>query len=164
MLKTLLQKLLVLSLIIFSFSCSKNNDDDDIYYQEVNISYSNMELEIMKLLNDYRAEIGLSKLNELNIVSEEALEHTNYMISTGDVSHYNFTERLEYLIKNASAKEAAENVAFGFITAQSVVDSWIKSDEHRKTIERGNFTHFGISAKTDANGRYYFTNIFIERK
>lgn len=40
----------------------------------------------------------------------------------------------------------AENVAYGFETAQGVVNAWVKSDAHRKAME-GEATHFGISVK-----------------
>ena len=46
--------------------------------------------------------------------------------------------------------------------AQSVVNAWLNSDGHRQNIE-GDFTDFDISAEQNANGQWYFTNIFVKR-
>ena len=48
----------------------------------------------------------------------------------------------------------------GYSTAKAVVDGWIDSDGHRENIE-GDYNIIGIAAVKDANGRYYFTQIFL---
>lgn len=53
-------------------------------------------------------------------------------------------------------------MAYGFETAQGVVNAWVKSDAHRKAME-GEATHFGISVKRDTKGKNYFTNIFMSK-
>lgn len=167
--KTLALKLLPLALISFLlFSCAK--EDDGIYFDEtaevidtVNVTYSDIELEILDLVNAHRAELGMKALNSLDIVSGVADGHTNYMIEVGQINHDNFGERAQILMKNAKAKTVAENVAYGYSTAQGALNGWLNSDAHRKVIENPNFTHFGISTKSDNNGRNYFTQIFINK-
>lgn len=164
--KNISKKLLILTLVsTFLFSCSKD-DSDEINLSErndISISYTNIEYEIINLINDYRVGKGLSKLNTYNIVSGEAISHTDYMVQTGEVSHANFGERYQNLVTYADAKSAAENVAYGYSTAQAVVNAWINSDGHRHNIENASFTDFGISTKSNDEGKYYFTNIFIKR-
>ena len=168
--KTLPLRLISLFLIsTFLFSCSK--EDDGIYFDpsseviDLNkvTSYSTIELDILKLVNDHRNDMGLSKLEALNIVSSVAKGHTEYMVETGAVNHDNFSQRSQALIDNANAKSVGENVAYGFNTAQGVLNGWLNSEEHRKILENPSYTHFGISTEPNSEGRNYFTQIFIKK-
>lgn len=167
--KSLTLKLIaVLILSIALFSCS--NDEDGIYFDETseidvveNIQYSTIELEILDLVNAHRQSIGLKTLNSLDIVSGVAEGHTNYMIENGQISHDNFPERSEALIKSAKAKAVGENVAYGYGSAEAVVNGWLNSEGHREVIESTKYTHFGISTESNSEGRNYFTHIFINK-
>ena len=59
-----------------------------------------------------------------------------------------------------NAKAAGENVAFGYATGETVMEGWLNSPGHKANIE-GNFTHIGIAAIKDENGRYYYTQLFF---
>lgn len=163
----LLKPLLILTLSLFVISCS--NDDDGIYFEKIaedeniSVSYSVLELEILDLINVYRETKGLNTLTKLDIVSYVAETHTEYMVETGLVNHDNFPERNQKLVVSASAKSVGENVAYGFNSAKGVVDAWLKSDAHRAIIENENYTHFGVSTERNLEGRNYFTQIFIKR-
>ena len=85
------------------------------------------------------------------------------MIEKGKVSHDNFPDRVLKLKNNTNSKAVSENVAFGFSTAEGVFQGWLNSASHKKIIEIASLTHFGISAKTNSEGRNYFTQIFIEK-
>ena len=164
--KNFSNKILVLTLVsTFLFSCSTddNVEMDQYARHDITLSYSNIEYEIITLINDHRASIGLAKLDVYNIVSSEAITHTDYMIETGDVSHANFGVRHQNLVTYASAKSVSENVAYGFSSAEAVVNAWLNSDSHRLNIENATYTDFGISTKRNDEGRYYFTNIFIKK-
>lgn len=174
--KPLLMKFLspqFFTVLFFSFvlfSCSQ--DDAGIYLDEATTStkpaddtatYSAIESEIIDLVNKHRESKGLSALKPLTIVSTVADGHTNYMIETGDISHTNFSERTTYLMKNAKAKSVGENIAYGYQSAQTVMDGWLKSTGHRKNIENSKYTHIGISNACNSKGRNYFTQIFIKQ-
>lgn len=151
-------------LCVLVTSCA--SEDDGIYFEEVstlNISYSEIELDIFELVNDYRLSKGLNSLEKLNIISEVAETHTAYMAEVGKISHDNFPLRYEQLVKSANAKLVGENVGFGYSTAEGVFNAWLKSDGHREIIEKSNYTHFGISTEKNKEGRNFFTQIFIER-
>lgn len=159
--------------IIFSFvlfSCS--NDEDGIYFDDNSASiettnaivYSSIESEILDLVNDHRISIGLSPLTPLSIISSVADGHTDYMIEAGKISHDNFPQRSETLMKNAKAKLVGENVAYGYSTAAGAVNGWLNSEGHKAIIENPNYTHFGISTEAcKTTGRNYFTQIFITK-
>ena len=160
-----------ISLILLSsvlFSCSP--EDEGVYFNEnsevintTNITYTAIETEILNLVNVHRTSIGLSTLSTLNIISGVADGHTNYMIEVGEVNHDNFSQRSQTLMDLVDAKSVGENVAYGFNSAQGVVNGWLNSVEHRKIIENPNYTHFGISTDANSENRNYFTQIFIKK-
>ncbi len=162
---------LKLSLLVFLsfvlFSCSK--EDDGIYLNQTaevinkNVTYSKIESNILDLVNAHRTSIGLSTLTKMNLVSGVADGHTEYMIETGQISHDNFDERAQELMDKAGAKSVGENVAYGYTTAESVVNGWLNSPEHKAIIENPNFTHFGISTEANSDGRNFFTQMFIKK-
>lgn len=149
------------------FSCSK--EDDGIYLNQTaevinkNVTYSKIESNILDLVNAHRTSIGLSTLTKMNLVSGVADGHTEYMIETGQISHDNFDERAQELMDKAGAKSVGENVAYGYTTAESVVNGWLNSPEHKAIIENPNFTHFGISTEANSDGRNFFTQMFIKK-
>jgi len=155
--------LILFASILFS-SCS--SEDDGIYDEKINeikFEYNEMDLQILDLVNDYRASKGLKTLKKLDLISAVALSHTNYMIEKGEANHDNFDQRHDNLVLNAGAKAVGENVAYGFSSAKGVVDAWIESYGHRTIIENESYTHFGISTEQNSEGKNYFTQLFIEK-
>ncbi len=165
--KTITQKILILAFASFMlFSCATDDNDEILLKEEVvdiQLTYTDLESEITTLINEYRSSNGLSTLNVMNIVSFEAETHTEYMVQVGEVNHDNFNKRYQYLVANADAKSASENVAYGYNSAESVVNAWLNSPSHKEIINNPSFTDFGISTKIDSNGKYYYTNIFIKK-
>lgn len=167
--KTSIIRFSCLLLLSISFTYCSNDSDIETYQARDNetletpVSYCQIETEILNLVNDYRVENNLSNLTTLNIVSAVADSHTNYMVENGIVSHDNFQERVLKLQNNANAKSIGENVAYGYNSAQAVLNGWLNSPEHKKIIDTATYTHFGISTKTDKDGRNYFTQIFIKK-
>ena len=161
-------KLLTLAITtMMLISCS--TEDDGIYssspseVKDINLKYSSIEYEIVYLVNQHRESIGLQSLNTLNLASKEANDHNGYMIEVGEISHDNFGIRSKNLMDRANAKIVAENVAYGYSTAESVVKAWLKSESHKVNIENPSFTDFGISTEENESGAKYFTNIFLKK-
>ena len=156
---------LILALCVVTLvSCSKESMDEgetsDLVSVVAPVNYSNIELNIMDLVNDYRLSKGLNVLDYKDEVSWQAEDHNFYMIQKKKVSHDGFASRYSSLAASLNAKAVSENVAYGYNSAEAVVKAWIASEGHRKNME-GELTHFGISVKEDVNGKKYFTNIFI---
>ena len=146
-------------------SCSTDNAaEDKVNSIEVPVApqAKQIEIEIMELINAYRINEGLNPLNEHNTVKAVAYTHTDYMIEADNVSHDNFFQRKQSLQANADANIVSENVAYGFNSAESVVNAWINSPGHKDNIE-GDYTDFDVSAEQNNEGKWYFTNIFIKR-
>lgn len=151
-------------LAILSFSCSH----EPLSENEVNTidlptapTAKDIEIEIIERINEHRLALGLNALNSHNTIKAVAFTHTDYMIASNHVSHDNFFLRKNSLVQNASATVVSENVAYAFSSAESVVNAWLRSEGHRLNIE-GDFTYCDVSAELDADGKWYFTNIFMK--
>jgi uncharacterized protein YkwD len=137
---------------------------------------SGLEAEIVQLVNGYRAAYGLAPLSinaQLNAAADmhtldmaamsnvygpwTAMKHTLYGTSRPQISdrldaagYDNWTYSFRY----------GENIAFGYPTAAAVVEAWMNSPSHRDNILNPAFTETGVSVRTDAAGRLWFTQDF----
>jgi uncharacterized protein YkwD len=123
--------------------------------------HAGLEDEILQLVNQHRASKGLAALSRNEVIREESRTHSQDMAS-GKVAfgHAGFSDRVEAIKRKLAVKASAENVAYGYSTAQAVVKGWLNSEGHRKNIE-GNYALTGIGIARNAKGTYYFTQIFI---
>lgn len=157
---------LLVMLAVLTFSCSTDSIDekvDAIVEASLIVPQAKpIEIETLELINNYRLSIGLSPLKDMSLIKSVAHDHTDYMIQNDVVSHDGFFNRSQYLKQNAGATKVSENIAYGYTTAQSVVNAWIKSEAHKANIE-GDFTNFDLSAEKSEDGKWYYTNIFIKK-
>lgn len=163
---TKLLRFLVVGFFIAIFtSCSPEDNSKQIEAKTPIVTaydYSPIELETMKLINNYRVSIGLNALEKINHVSFKSEEHDEYMIVNNVVNHDDFVARSENIINALGALKVSENIAYNYNSAKGAFDAWMNSPEHRKNIE-GDFTHFGIAVRENpVNGRKYYTNIFVK--
>jgi len=163
------QTLNLLTVFFFAIalsSCSTDTLDDEqnvVSNKDVVIPEAKtIEIEILELINQHRISVGLNPLESIDVIKGQAYSHTDYMIEIDEVNHDYFYNRKAYLQANANAQEVSENVAYGYSSANSVVNAWLNSEGHRHNIE-GDFTHFEVSAEKNQNDKWYFTNIFIKK-
>ncbi|MGH1339132.1 MAG: CAP domain-containing protein [Aureispira sp.] len=123
---------------------------------------SDIEIEILQLVNEHRATLNLSPLAFYLPIQEASYQHSNNM-AHGSVpfGHTGFSERANSLVQSLGGSAASENVAMGQRSAHEVVQSWLNSAQHRKNIE-GDFNLTGISVVRDKNGERVFTQLFIK--
>jgi uncharacterized protein YkwD len=163
--KTIKLLSLMTLLAVLSFSCSTEEMPSETIDSSALVNApaaKTIEIEILELINTHRIEIGLNPLNNLSIIKSVAYTHTDYMVEINQVNHDNFFQRQNSLIQNAGALRVSENVAYGYSTAQAVVNAWMNSPSHRLNLE-GDFSDFDISAEQNSEGRWYFTNMFIKK-
>ncbi|MFO7719794.1 MAG: CAP domain-containing protein [Gillisia sp.] len=156
-------------LCVFSLSsCTKDSisPEESAELKTVHLvdafAYSQIELDILTAVNDYRKSKGLKILKRVDEITVQAESHTVYMVEKNVVNHDNFNVRFANLVEEIGARAVSENVGFGYSTANAVVRAWIESEGHLANIE-GDFTHFGVSVEKDENEKNYFTNIFVRR-
>ncbi|RNC87160.1 MAG: CAP domain-containing protein [Winogradskyella sp.] len=160
-------RLLLSAIAVFALMSLTSCSSEDFTEQEV-LSIADapqakpLEIEILELINAYRISKDLNPLTNNTTVKAVAYTHTDYMREVNNVSHDNFYARKQSLQENQNAQTVSENVAFGYTSAESLVNAWINSPSHRNNIE-GNYTDFDISAEQDEEGDWYYTNIFIKK-
>src|SRR3970040_363019 len=165
--KTFLLRAVLLLAVIFTMnSCSSDSSEASSAEAKlevvVNYTYNANELETMKLINDYRASIGLNTLKTINHISFKSEEHDNYMITNNVVNHDDFVARSENIIKVLGAKTVGENIAYNYSTPEAAVTAWLNSPGHKQNIE-GDFTDFGLAIRENpTTGKKYYTNIFAK--
>jgi len=121
---------------------------------------SDVENDIYVMVNNHRTKIGLNKLSLNHIIQSEARLHSKNMAEKKTAyGHDGFKKRVNVIRKSAHKKMVGENVAYGYNSADSVVNGWLKSKGHRKNIET-KYTHTGIGVYISSSGKYYFTQIF----
>ncbi|PRX51837.1 CAP domain-containing protein [Salegentibacter salegens] len=166
--KSTLRFAILVLLSISTISCAKESIEEEVNSYNhtakeiANFDYSEIESNILDLVNEHRKSLELEPLQPITEISIEAESHNYYMLEVGKVSHDNFGVRYENLVETIGAKSVSENVGFGYHTAEAVVKAWLNSEGHKKNIE-GNHSHFGVSVVDDVEGRNYFTNIFIRK-
>lgn len=122
---------------------------------------SSYEKEVVRLVNEIRAENGLAPLTydwELSRVARyksQDMKDNRYFSHTSPVYGSPFQ-----MIKNfgISYRTAGENIAKGYATPKAVVDGWMNSSGHRANILNSSFTRIGVGYVAD--GRYW-TQMFI---
>jgi uncharacterized protein YkwD len=143
-------------------SDSENVNSSNTIETEKNYKHSSDELDLLDDINTYRVSEGLNPLQIIEHISFKSNEHNQYMISVRNVSHDGFSERKTNLQVVLGAARVGENVAYGYSSSSSTINAWIKSESHHANLV-GNYTHFGISIKTDSDGKKYYTNMFIKK-
>ena len=153
------------SIAIIATSCSSDTERyEEPTFTEIQQRYEHteLELELLDLINSYRVQHGLNTLTIIEHISYKANEHNNFMIETNNINHEGFEERKYNLEQVLGAVRVGENIAFGYSSPQAALTAWIESDGHKANLD-GNYTHFGVSIKKDLEGRKYYTNMFIRR-
>ncbi|KGX90704.1 hypothetical protein N781_06455 [Pontibacillus halophilus JSM 076056 = DSM 19796] len=125
-----------------------------------------IEREVIRLTNEERAKQGLSTLQADWEVSRVARYKSRDMRDQNYFSHQSPTFGSPFdMMKdfNVSYTRAAENIAAGQTTAQSVVDSWMNSAGHRKNILDPNLTYIGVGYAKGGSYGHYWTQMFITK-
>lgn len=154
-----LRHTLLIGVVLLAVSCSKESVVGETPIQESeNVVF--VEVELLNVVNDHRASLGYKILEYSAVAYEFANNHTDYMIAKGSLSHDNFSARASNISAIENAEFVAENVAKDYDNAVEAFQGWLNSSSHKKTME-GDFTHTAVSVKKDANGNFYFTQLFF---
>lgn len=117
--------------------------------------------QLINLVNEHRLSIGKPLLVRNATADQLALSHANYMIEKQEVTHDNYDKRWDVLEQKEDAEEVTENLGFD-VTASKALNACLKNVWLKANIE-GDFTHTGIAVKKDANGKFYYTQIFFKK-
>lgn len=132
-----------------------------IHIPEKDATVQSYEQEVIRLVNQIRAENGLPALThnwELSRVARyksRDMKDNRYFSHTSPVYGSPFQ-----MIRNfgISYRTAGENIARGYATPQAVVNGWMNSSGHRANILNASFTQIGVGYVAEGN---YWTQMFI---
>ena len=119
------------------------------------------ELEVVRLINEIRAQYGLGELKVNTELSRVARIKSQDMHDKGYFSHTSPTYGSPFdMMKQFGIKyrTAGENIAMGYRSPQSVVNGWMNSPGHRANILNGSFKEIGMGYVESGN---YWTQMFI---
>ena len=127
-----------------------------------NLRIRAFELVIYMQSNQFRLSQGLRELIWNQGLSDIARGHSENMgNATVPFGHQGFSKRFRrFPFRNT--RKGAENVAYNYgVTdaAKVSVDGWIQSPGHRKNL-LGAFNFMGVGVYMNANGYFYFTQLF----
>ncbi len=126
-------------------------------------SVLNFEKEVVRLVNEIRAENGLKALTydwELSRVARyksQDMKDNRYFSHTSPVYGSPFQMMKNFGI---TYRSAGENIARGYSTPQAVVNAWMNSSGHRANILNASFNRIGVGYVASGN---YWTQMFIQK-
>lgn len=128
-------------------------------------SYTQLELDILYIINQHRQSLGLSTVSLINHISNNCLDHNNYMIplNPSNVPNHNFfqqrADNIQCALNAVNISEIVQSNTSS-VSAFNVVNAFLNSSSHRAIIENGIFNRIGISEKLGNLNRRFFTIIF----
>lgn len=123
---------------------------------------SSEEWEVLRLVNQYRAENGAGALstftaldNAASIRSEELITVFEHTRPDGS-SCFTALNGIQYY-------SCGENIAEGYGTPSSVMTAWMNSTGHRANILNSNYKHIGVgyTYKQNTLYRHHWTQLFV---
>ncbi len=109
------------------------------------VGESSFESELRTLINQYRSTNSLGSLSHNLTLHGIALEHSDYMLQTGDFSHAGFTEIRAPKVFAAGCNSIVENLAWNFQTAKAAFNGWRNSSGHNTNMLNPDINYIGLS-------------------
>ncbi|MBU3159385.1 serine protease [Clostridium frigoris] len=125
---------------------------------------SKMEKEVVTLVNQERAKVGLAALKDNSQLSNVARTKSGDMVTNNYFDHTSPTYGSPFdMMKQfgITYTAAGENIAMGQQTAALVMTGWMNSPGHKANILSKDFTDIGVGIAKDKSGSIYWTQEFI---
>lgn len=125
-----------------------------------------LEMQVVELVNQERAKQGLKPLKYNWELARVARYKSMDMRDNGYFSHTSPTYGSPFkMMRDFGIRytRAGENIAYGYLTPESVMRGWMNSSGHRKNILSPNYTEIGVGVAKSSSGRIYWTQMFITR-
>jgi uncharacterized protein YkwD len=154
-------RIIIFLLMMSLVSC---NQGHSVEPQTNPVSAIDFTEEYFELMNAHRKSLGLSSLILSPEISKISQIHSDNM-AKGSVAfgHSGFSTRCTQVRSlDPQSNLCGEIVAMGQNSPAAVLKSWLNSPGHKAKIEESRYTHTGISFHKNAQGIYYWTQIFLE--
>lgn len=127
-----------------------------------------MERDAFELINSERSHAGLPQLHWSDKVADVARYHSNNMAERNFFSHQGldgaFVDERAAKLNMGRWSAIGENIAFmkGFDNPVEIaVQQWLQSPGHKRNLLNPDWTETAIGLAVSADGKYYFTQVFI---
>jgi uncharacterized protein YkwD len=123
---------------------------------------ADIERGVLIHITQYRHAHGLPPLTMDERISKQARQHSKDMAQHAmPFGHQQFKTRINTLYKQfKNVNGGAENVAYNYKDAQTVVANWVTSPGHKRNIV-GQYNLTGIGIAKDSKGKIYYTQMFL---
>jgi uncharacterized protein YkwD len=118
-----------------------------------------MIVEFVELMNDHRESVGCPRLDWNGDVASVAQAHSEDMVERDFFAHTNPDGDSPFdRLQNAGIaySTGAENIAWGYNTADAVLNGWLSSSGHKANIENCSLTEHGVGLE-----QAHWTHLFI---
>jgi uncharacterized protein YkwD len=123
---------------------------------------------VVELVNQHRASLGLSQLTVSTTLTSSSVWKARHMAKYLYMAHDDpappvartTAERLQACGYPTGTAGWGENIAYGYATADAVMQGWLGSAGHRANIERASYRSIGVGAASSSTGRIYWAQAF----
>ena len=112
---------------------------------------------VLALTNAERTSRGLRALAFSSCADGFANSWARALSAAGTLSH----QSLGPILTTCAARGVGENVAYGNVSPEQLVQMWMDSAGHRANILNSGFTHLGVGDVTTSSGRVYGVQVFL---
>ena len=127
-----------------------------------------LTVRVVELVNQHRAARGLSQLTVTTPLTNAAIWKSRHMARYVYMAHADpappvarsVGDRLLACGYPASSAGWGENIAYGYTSADAVMQGWLNSPGHRANIENPSYRAIGVGAAASSTGRLYWTQEF----
>ena len=155
-----MKRIIISILVLFcSASCAVRKTSNVLTTE----NQASMEKKVLLYVNEYRNAKNMSPLISSEPLAQLARAHSIGMQRNNKIDHHGFSGRVSKVRNQYPRTYVAENVGFNHgysMPEKRMVDSWIKSPGHRVNI-LGNYRHTGIGITQSAEGKIFFTQLFV---
>jgi uncharacterized protein YkwD len=124
--------------------------------------------QVVQLVNQHRASLGLSQLTVTTPLTNAAVWKSRHMAYYRYMQHADpappvarsVSDRLQACGYPATTAGWGENIAYGYSTANAVMQAWLNSTGHRANIQNASFRAIGVAAAASSTGTLYWTQEF----
>jgi uncharacterized protein YkwD len=123
---------------------------------------TSIEARVNELTNQQRAANGCGPLRTDGGLTNAARAHSADMAANNYFSHTG-RDGSDFVVRAQRAgyqNASAENIAWGYRTADEVVTGWMNSEGHRRNILNCTYVAVGVGIGTKADGTPYYTQDF----
>ncbi len=121
--------------------------------------------QVVTLVNSYRASKGLRPLGVSASLTASSSWKSLHMAGNGYFAHDDPPPVSRSAYQRAkdcgfNGDAWAENIAWGYTSARSVVDGWLRSAGHRANMDNPSFTSTGVGVASSSDGRIFWSQSF----